>query len=157
MATEQTCIICQIQQNKLTHFLIAEREGFKAVLDKYPIAEGHILILSPSHASHLEQLSDSEYATLFQFARDIGQQMSHVYDGVCDYNVIINNGQYSGQHIPHVHLHLIPRKKGDTVHFYWRLLTRFINPLSPMNTLARLKCVHQKWQQRISIVDSSKS
>ncbi len=54
MATEQTCIICQIQQNKLTHFLIAERDGFKAVLDKYPIAEGHILILSPSHASHLE-------------------------------------------------------------------------------------------------------
>lgn len=124
----QSCIFCQINRDQSAHFLIAKSNGLKAVLDIRPIMEGHLLILSRSHVSHLEELHDDEYKELFSFAKKLGQKVIEAFDDVNDYTLVVNNGKYSGQHIPHAHIHLIPRRKWDNINVYWRLLTRFINP-----------------------------
>lgn len=124
----QSCIFCQINRDQLPHFLITNSNGLKAILDIRPITEGHLLILSRSHVSHLEELHDDEYKELFSFAKKLGQKVIEAFDDVNDYTLVVNNGKYSGQHIPHAHIHLIPRRKWDNINFYWRLLTRFINP-----------------------------
>jgi len=69
LPSHDACIICAINSNSdnLQHYRVAEQNGLKAVLDIFPIAEGHVLILSRSHVSHLEQLSAEEHAELFQF------------------------------------------------------------------------------------------
>ncbi|KYN23816.1 HIT family protein [Vibrio cidicii] len=145
MPSSDACIICAINSDNLQHYRIAEQNGLKAVLDIFPIAEGHVLILSRSHASHLEQLSAEEHAELFQFAHQIGKKMFEVLEDVSDYTLVVNNGRDAGQHIPHVHIHLIPRRKGDNLRFYWRLMTRFINPISPLSAKTRLAQMHLRW------------
>ncbi|MFS1878077.1 HIT family protein [Vibrio splendidus] len=126
--TTQSCIFCQINRDQSAHFLIAKSNSLRAVLDIHPITEGHLLILSRSHVSHLEELNDDEYKELFLFAKKLGLRVIEAFDDVNDYTLVVNNGTYSGQHIPHAHIHLIPRRKWDNINFYWRLLTRFINP-----------------------------
>jgi diadenosine tetraphosphate (Ap4A) HIT family hydrolase len=142
--SHDACIICAINSDKVEHYRVAEKNGLKAVLDIFPITEGHVLILSRSHASHLEQLSAQEHTELFQFAHQIGKRMFDVMDDVSDYTLVVNNGRDAGQHIPHVHIHLIPRRKGDSLRFYWRLMTRFINPLGGKKRAQQLV----EWQRR---------
>ncbi|USD63700.1 HIT family protein [Vibrio sp. SCSIO 43140] len=140
------CIFCDINDDKLEHLLIAKQGPLKAVLDRCPITEGHILIISQTHESHLEHLTDDEYNAMFKFAQELGKQLPLCMEGVEDYNLLVNNGKFSGQHIPHVHLHLIPRRRSDTFGFYWRLLTRFINPFSSLGSDKNLRNVQRKWQ-----------
>lgn len=141
----EKCVFCNINNDRLEHLLIAQNGALKAVLDRYPITEGHILIISQSHESHLEHLNDHEYHAMFEFARELGRQLPSCMEGVEDYNLLVNNGKCSGQHIPHVHLHLIPRRRGDTFGFYWRLMTRFVNPFSSLGSDKNLHKVQRMW------------
>lgn len=155
MLSNKSCIICEIHSNQLEHFSVAERHGLKAILDIYPITEGHVLILSRSHASHLEQLCAQEHTELFQFAHQIGKRMFDVMDDVSDYTLVVNNGHDAGQHIPHVHIHLIPRRKGDSLRFYWRLMTRFINPLGGKKRVQQLAEWQRRWRMHGNYTDGS--
>jgi histidine triad (HIT) family protein len=71
-----------------------------------------------------------------------------------DCNLLINNGPQSGQHIGHVHVHLIPRSKGDSLDFYWRLLSRFINPFSPMNRQSELQKIAATWHTALATMEN---
>ncbi|MNO06767.1 HIT domain protein [compost metagenome] len=50
---------------------------------------------------------------------------------------MINDGPAANQHVPHLHLHLIPRRRGDLASLLWRALTRFL-PLGRAALQARL-------------------
>jgi histidine triad (HIT) family protein len=60
--------------------------------------------------------------------------------------VVLNNGKAANQHVPHVHLHVIPRRNGDTALVVWRYVTRFINPLSYIGRNQRLARQALTWQ-----------
>jgi histidine triad (HIT) family protein len=52
-------------------------------------------------------------------------------------NLLINDGPDSNQHVPHLHLHLSPRQRGDLAALLWRILTRFL-PFGRARIQARL-------------------
>ena len=81
--------------------------------DVNPVAPGHILIVTRRHiANFFETTADEGQAllALLQEAKELLQR-EHRPDG---FNVGINIGEVAGQTIPHVHIHLIPRYRGDT-------------------------------------------
>lgn len=53
-------------------------------------------------------------------------------------NMLVNDGPDANQHVPHLHLHLIPRRRGDLAGLLWRALTRFL-PLGRTALQARLE------------------
>ncbi|MGH8808699.1 MAG: HIT family protein [Noviherbaspirillum sp.] len=53
-------------------------------------------------------------------------------------NLMLNNGKAANQHVPHAHLHVIPRRSGDSLLIVWRYQTRFLNPLSYLGRKQRL-------------------
>jgi len=92
--------------------LIIESESAYAMYDKFPVNNGHALIIPKKHCSDYFDLSFKDQAACFQMLNAVKEIISHKYnpDG---FNVGINIGKYAGQTIDHVHIHLIPRYHGD--------------------------------------------
>lgn len=104
------CIFCQnfipnkkpLFQNKLAI----------AYFDEFPVSKGHILIISKRHATTFFDLTKEEQISLITLLNECKEYIDKKYnpDG---YNVGLNCGEFAGQSVMHVHMHLIPRYKGD--------------------------------------------
>lgn len=80
--------------------------------DAYPVSKGHLLIIPRRHAAQWFDLKPEEQAAMFSLLGEAKALLDARYapDG---YNIGINCGEAAGQTIFHVHVHLIPRYKGD--------------------------------------------
>jgi diadenosine tetraphosphate (Ap4A) HIT family hydrolase len=80
--------------------------------DGFPISTGHALIVPRRHIASLIDLEPDEARALWALLRDIRSLLDgeHRPDG---YNVGVNDGVAAGQTVMHLHVHLIPRYKGD--------------------------------------------
>ena len=92
--------------------LVSETATAVAFFDGYPVSKGHTLIIPKHHAANYFDLSDEEQQDLWHMVnhcKTILEKRFHP-DG---FNVGINVNQAAGQSVFHVHIHLIPRYKGD--------------------------------------------
>ena len=80
--------------------------------DAYPITDGHILIISKEHISNYFDLSENVQNDMMKLVAKAKKLLDLKY-GTSDYNIGINCGYFAGQTIDHVHIHVIPRCKGD--------------------------------------------
>lgn len=92
--------------------LLVEATDAVAVMDKYPLNPGHCLILPRRHTPLFWDLSSEEIADLFSILAEARGLIDKKFspDG---YNIGVNVGAVAGQTIDHVHVHLIPRYRGD--------------------------------------------
>lgn len=141
--TDSSCIFCDIVTERLASFTLLSNQHYTLVLDIRPITFGHMLVLSRSHTSHIHQLPKVEYEAIMDVARQISEKLPQAISEITDCNLVINNGKHANQHIPHCHVHIIPRRKGDNLAFYWRLLTRFILPFHQLNHKKNLQKAQQ--------------
>lgn len=102
------CYFCGIDKSE--YFL--ESEHSYARFDSYPVSEGHILIVSKSHAETYFDLSEIEQHDIMKLVADTKKSLDKKY-ATTDYNVGINCGILAGQSLAHVHIHLMPRREGD--------------------------------------------
>ena len=85
-----------------------------AVLNAYPYASGHLLVMPLRHVAALEDLTEGESAELWSATRQAVVAITRAYDPDA-LNVGANLGRAAGAGIPgHVHLHVLPRWSGDT-------------------------------------------
>jgi diadenosine tetraphosphate (Ap4A) HIT family hydrolase len=105
-----TCPFCSIPAKDI----LDENEYALAVRDRCPVSEGHTLIITKRHVDNYFKLSTEEKngtaALLEKMKNAIDTELNP--DG---YNISMNIGEAAGQKIFHVHIHLIPRMKGETV------------------------------------------
>lgn len=93
--------------------VLAEADEAVAVLDRYPVASGHVLVIPRRHAASLEKLTDGECAALMTLARDVaGAVRAGLAPAV---NLHLSDGREADQDVPHVHLHVVPRHEDDAV------------------------------------------
>ena len=83
-----------------------------ALVNLKPLLPGHILICSVRCTSRLSQLTPEETADLFLTVQRVSKTISRVYKANA-LNVAVQDGVEAGQSVPHVHVHVIPRKGGD--------------------------------------------
>ncbi|WP_088339630.1 HIT family protein [Robiginitalea sediminis] len=91
---------------------VFESEFFFAIYDRFPVSEGHILIISKQEKKdyfELNQNEQEELPKLILKAKGILED-KHSPDG---YNIGMNCGEVAGQTVMHFHCHVIPRYKGD--------------------------------------------
>lgn len=103
------CIFCKIIKNESTAYRVYEDDMTLAFLDIHPISDGHTLIIPKIHVARLEDLSEDFNQALFKTLRKIIKPIQKAMR-VSALNIVINNGREAGQIIPHVHIHIIPRK-----------------------------------------------
>ncbi len=83
-----------------------------ACFDKYPVNEGHLLALPRRHVASWFDTTREERAALLALL-DEGRQLLDARFKPDGYNIGINIGEAAGQTIMHLHVHLIPRFRGD--------------------------------------------
>lgn len=92
--------------------ICARNELAYATPDTYPVSPGHTLIIPFRHCADFFELSSDEIAACMELVvaqrNSLAQKLKP--DG---YNVGVNVGRAAGQSIFHVHIHLIPRYRGD--------------------------------------------
>jgi len=113
--TIKTCIFCHISGEKKdkTNFIVTRTQYAYAVLNIYPYNNGHILIVPNRHVCDLSTLKREEREGLFDLLEEIRLLVDKTMkpDG---YNIGINLGKAAGAGVPkHLHIHLVPRWKGD--------------------------------------------
>lgn len=104
------CIFCEILKNQ--KYVVYENELVFAILDEYPVSKGHVLIIPKRHVKDYFELNSEEKMAMddaIVWLKDCLDRKYHP-DG---YNLGINNGEAAGQTVMHMHLHMIPRYKGD--------------------------------------------
>ena len=112
MAMTENCLFCKIIAGKIPSNKIYEDDAVFAFLDVYPASEGHTLVVPKKHFSNFTDMDAESVASLFEVARKITAAVEKTTSAEGS-NIGINNGEAAGQEIPHVHVHVIPRKKGD--------------------------------------------
>lgn len=102
------CIFC----TKLDAELICENELAKAFYDEFPVNKGHVLIVPKRHVSGFFEATPEEISAINELVFQVKIILDTIYspDG---YNIGINVGASAGQTIFHLHMHIIPRYKGD--------------------------------------------
>jgi diadenosine tetraphosphate (Ap4A) HIT family hydrolase len=102
------CIFCA----KMGPEIICENELAKAFYDRYPVNRGHVLIVPKRHIADFFEAAPAELDSLCELAFVVKEILDAGYrpDG---YNIGINAGAAAGQTIFHLHMHIIPRYKGD--------------------------------------------
>lgn len=115
----ENCIFCKILAGEIPSTAVYEDDDFKAILDVNPAARGHVIILPKNHAANIYELPDEDASKIMIVAKKIATAIEKAYhcDGV---NILQNNGEAAGQTVFHLHVHVIPRFKGDTVNIGWK-------------------------------------
>jgi len=104
------CVFCDLRVNS-DRPVLARTKSFFAVSDRFPVNVGHTLLIPDRHVCRLRDLSGEEFA-------DFKRILEIVQDGLLGrgaegFNIGINEGEVAGQTIGHLHIHVIPRYKGD--------------------------------------------
>lgn len=106
---ENACVFCQKSKGNK----VLENDYVFAVLDGYPVAMGHTLIIPKRHFADYFDVTKVENDAVFDLIRIRKKQLGQEDSGIEGFNVGINAGEVAGQTIWHCHIHLIPRRRGD--------------------------------------------
>ena len=112
------CDICTILAHKEEFNLIYEDELCFAILHENPSAIGHVMVIPVKHAAIIEELDDKSVERMFVVANKVS---SAIFDtiGAHGTNILLNNGHDAGQELPHVIVHVFPRRENDSINFEW--------------------------------------
>ena len=102
------CIFCNIEKDRI----VIENETAYAIYDRFPVNKGHMLIIPKKHIKDYfdadQQTKDRLWKLVDECKKIVDKEFNP--DG---YNIGINCGEAAGQTVMHLHIHLIPRYKGD--------------------------------------------
>ena len=100
------CIFCKDRD------ILFENDLAIAFYDGFPVSDGHTLIISKRHVETFFDLTNDEQIAILDLLNKSKEYLEKEFkpDG---FNIGLNCGTFAGQSVMHVHMHLIPRYKGD--------------------------------------------
>jgi histidine triad (HIT) family protein len=109
---DPSCIFCKIIAGKIPSRVIMQNEKATALLDAFPLSVGHSLVIPKSHYAKVQHMSKQDAMAVFEI---VWKLVGAVETGseVNASTIAIHNGSEAGQEVPHVHVHIVPRKRGD--------------------------------------------
>ena len=113
-------VICQIVTGDLDAAVVHRDDRLIAFLDHRPVFKGHVLIAPIAHIDNLLTLPDDLMQPVLGLARQISLAMINSVDGLGAQGTFSAINTIVSQSIPHLHLHVVPRIKGDGLRgFFW--------------------------------------
>ncbi len=106
---KNNCIFCS--KEKLN--IVYEDDVFYVIRDAYPVTKDHTLIILNEHNKTYFDLRDKDYVQLNNIIKFQKDSLLKKDNSITGFNIGINEGETAGQTVMHLHIHLIPRRKGD--------------------------------------------
>jgi len=109
---KKDCIFCKIARGEAHSKKVYESDNFFGFLDINQIADGKTLLIPKKHYKTLLDVPDNLGSEMLKAIKDISLML--IKQGKAEgFNLIMNNYEIAGQIVPHAHIHILPRKKGD--------------------------------------------
>jgi histidine triad (HIT) family protein len=109
-------VFCDIIAKKAPAHIVYEDDDLIAFLDKHPIADGHTLVLTKRHYERLGEIPQPEVVNLFRKVQELNETIMKRMSAQ-GAHISVNDGKAAHQLVPHIHVHIIPRKADDGVTF----------------------------------------
>lgn len=115
---------------------------------KMPIVPGHILVCPSRQVENIDQLSTEELSDLFSLVKEIKKALQQEF-GAIGFNCAFNEHEEAGQSVPHLHVHVVPRKPEDKGivdyeprQFLYRPGLRATSPQEELEDVAKVLSAH---------------
>ena len=105
----EDCFFCKCLEKK---DFILENEYAFARFDEFPVNNGHLEVVTKRHIKAWWETTKEEKLAIFELLDQAKKIVDEKYHPNA-YNIGMNLGEEAGQSIMHLHIHLIPRYKGD--------------------------------------------
>ncbi len=144
---DEQCVFCSIFASDLSDeeaYIIWRNERTVVICNAFPYASGHLMVMPRRHLASLDELSAEESSEIWELLVEAVATLKATYgpDGI---NVGANLGAAAGAGIPdHLHLHALPRWRGDT-NFMTSVAETRVLPESLAESWRRVK---QTWEDR---------
>jgi histidine triad (HIT) family protein len=116
------CVFCDIVAGHGPASVVYSDETVLAFLDIRPLATGHLLVIPRAHAPYLADLDPAVGEHMFGVAQQMAAALRRSGLPCQGVNLFLADGEAAFQEVFHVHLHVIPRNRGDgfRLHAKWR-------------------------------------
>jgi histidine triad (HIT) family protein len=108
--SENQCVFCGIVAHNIPHHeIIWQDDMYFAFMDALPLKRGHVLVIPKQHFSHVLDMPEADYDGLMKAARKVAVPLKELLGA--EYLCFV----IEGRSVPHVHVHLIPLQKGESL------------------------------------------
>lgn len=107
------CTFCALLAGAGPVSVVADERLVVAIMDAFPVAAGHVLVVPRRHVRSLRELTTEEGTALWTTAQRLAGRVRDRYAPAV--NLHLADGREADQDVPHVHLHVVPRHPGDRV------------------------------------------
>ena len=112
-----SCVFCVIAADKPPAEIVWRSQHAMAFLDSRPLFPGHVLLIPAGHVATLADLPAAQVGPLFQAVQKLESAVERALAAEGTF-IAVNNR--IGQSVPHLHIHIVPRRKGDGLKgFFW--------------------------------------
>jgi len=112
-----SCVFCDIASGKVAAEFVWRSDSAVAFLDHRPLFPGHVLLIPTTHFATLADLPANEVGPLFQAVQKLEAAVERALEAEGTF-IAVNNRV--SQSVPHLHVHIVPRSKGDGLKgFFW--------------------------------------
>lgn len=109
---QSQCLFCQIANQERKANIVERFKHCYVIKDEYPVSDGHILIIPNVHTENWFTATEEVRLDMMRALHFMKERLDKEYQPH-GYNIGANCGEVAGQSVMHLHLHLIPRYKGD--------------------------------------------
>jgi len=110
LALMARCVFCDILAGVVPAFTVYEDERTLAFLDRAPLMAGHVLVVPRAHLETLGELPPEQVGPFFQTVQRVA---NGVETGMQAEGSFVAINIRISQSVPHLHVHVVPRRKGD--------------------------------------------
>lgn len=108
----EQCVFCEIVHGTSPASWVYQDDTVVAFMDIQPITQGHMLVVPREHAVLMTDINEAAAARTFKVARKLAAVARYTL-GASGINIIVMDGEDAYQDVPHFHIHVIPRYRGD--------------------------------------------
>jgi histidine triad (HIT) family protein len=107
----ESCIFCKIVREEAPASIVYEDDKVIAFMSIQPINVGHTLVVPKNHYENVYEIPEEEVAYLYKIVKKLSHAVKKAVnaEGI---RIVQNNGAAAGQVIFHLHVHIIPMRKG---------------------------------------------
>ncbi|MCW2797287.1 HIT family protein [Nocardioides sp.] len=135
-STQADCTFCRIVAGDIPGDLVLEEADFVAFLDQRPVFKGHVLLVPRRHVVTLPDLPADLRDGFLAAAQRLATAM---VDGLGAQGSFVAVNNTVSQSVPHLHLHVVPRTKGDGLRGFFWPRTKYADPAERGGYAERLR------------------
>lgn len=111
------CLFCRIVSGEADAHRVLETDEVVGFLDVRPVFKGHVLLVPREHVVTLPELPEALIVPLFSTAQRVADALT---SGLGAQGTFVAMNNVVSQSVPHLHVHVVPRTKGDGLRgFFW--------------------------------------